>query len=105
MHRVKNLFPGIALCLAIMLVGELTADLLGGYIIKLQGIENGSSPVSGIFMAVILGLLVRNTFGMSDYFRDGVSFSMQHMLKAGIVLLGIRLSFYDVIKLGTWESR
>ena len=102
MKKIKQVLPGIAFCFAVMLLGGVIADIIGQVITRLQGLENASSPISGIFLAVILGLLIRNIFGLPLIFKDGVIFSIHFMLKFGIVLLGIRLSFLDVLKLGSW---
>jgi uncharacterized integral membrane protein (TIGR00698 family) len=86
-----------------MYIGTLIADLIGIGIARLQGISAvSSSPVSGVFIAILLGLLIRNFIGLHHYAREGVSFSIKFILKFGIILLGIRLSFIDVVKLGAW---
>ncbi|MEW6622857.1 MAG: putative sulfate exporter family transporter [Bacillota bacterium] len=103
MLRIKQLMPGIILCFVIMVIGSILADYLGKGINYLQGLDyRGSSPISGIFMAVLLGLCIRNTFGLHERLKEGVMFSIRWLLKLGIILLGIRLSFFDVIKLGSW---
>lgn len=97
-----KVFPGVLLCLVIMLLGAELAQWLGKAMLHLQGIEAGSSPVSGILVAIILGLLVRNFIGLHSFFKEGVTFSIKIILKAGIILLGIRLSIFDVLALGGW---
>src|SRR5699024_6833321 len=58
------------------------------------------TPVSGIFVAIIIGIIIRNTFGMKDYFKSGISFAVKYALRAGIILLGLRLSLAEALKLG-----
>ncbi|MCT8138566.1 putative sulfate exporter family transporter [Anaerobacillus sp. CMMVII] len=95
--------PGIILCLLVLLIAIQLSDWLGGFVNRLQGIlEEGKSPISSIFTAIVLGLLIRNLLGLHPTFQEGVNFSVKIILKAGIILLGIRLSFLDVIKLGAW---
>lgn len=103
----KNLFiqliPGVILCTGIMFLGSVTSDWMGQYINKIQGLPiNSPSPISGIFVAIILGLLIRNLLGLHGIFVSGVQFSLKFILKLGIILLGIRLSFIDVVKLGAF---
>ncbi|OLS38359.1 hypothetical protein BTR22_06585 [Alkalihalophilus pseudofirmus] len=99
----KSLIPGVLLCLVIMLGGAYLAEWLGQYVNRLQGISaTSSSPISSIFVAIILGLLIRNIIGLQEIFKDGVTFSIKFILKFGIILLGIRLSFIDVVTLGAW---
>lgn len=103
MKKFYKLAPGIALCFTLMLLGSFLAGWLGKGINLLQGLpSDSSSPISGIFVAIILGLLVRNIIGLQEIFNDGVSFSIKYLLRFGIILLGIRLSFMDVVKLGAW---
>src|SRR5699024_1603251 len=58
------------------------------------------TPVSGIFVAIIIGIIIRNMFGMKDYFKSGISFAVKYALRAGIILLGLRLSLAEALKLG-----
>ena len=53
-------------------------------------------------MAILLGLLAANTVGTAAVFRPGLAFAVKRMLRLGIILVGIRLSFFDVVKLGAW---
>src|SRR5699024_12573741 len=50
--------------------------------------------------AIIIGIIIRNTFGMKDYFKSGISFAVKYALRAGIILLGLRLSLAEALKLG-----
>ncbi|WP_227937683.1 YeiH family protein [Alkalihalobacillus deserti] len=100
---LTKVIPGSLYCLSIMLISTVMAKWLGQWINQLQGLPiNSSSPISSIFIAIILGLLIRNIIGLQEIFKDGVVFSIKFILKFGIILLGIRLSFIDVIKLATW---
>src|SRR4030095_12398950 len=49
-----------------------------------------------------LGLVVANTIGTATIFRPGLAFSVRSLLRLGIILVGVRLSFFDVVKLGAW---
>lgn len=101
--KLIKFMPGLLLSLLIMIIGTFLAKWLGGWVNQLQGLPSTSpSPISSIFVAIILGLLVRNILGLQEVFKDGVTFSIKFVLKFGIILLGIRLSFIDVVKLGAW---
>lgn len=98
-----RILPGAALSLLIMLAGYVGAEWLGKALHYVQGLPgDSSSPISGIFVAIILGLLIRNIIGLHERFRAGVAFSIKYVLRFGIILLGVRLSFIDVMKLGAW---
>ena len=98
-----NLVPGLLLCFIVMMAGIYGADLIG---IGLRAVgilpEGGASPISGIFVAILLGIIIRNTIGLPDVFSKGISFSLKYALRAGIILLGLRLSLTEALKLGAW---
>lgn len=94
----KNL-PGLVAAVAVMVVGFWLADRIGGAILAAQGLS-GSSPVSGVPVAIVLGLLLRNTLPLPASLTPGLKFATTTVLRLGIVLVGIRLSFFDVLKLG-----
>lgn len=82
-----------------MLAGFWLADVVGRQILAAQGLS-GSSPVSGVPVAIVLGLLLRNTLPLPQSLSPGLKFATTTILRAGIVLVGIRLSLFDVVKLG-----
>lgn len=98
-----TLLPGLLLCLVVMFFGIYGAEFIG-YIMIQAGLLSPESdtPVSGIFVAIILGIIVRNTIGLSDVFSEGVSFSVKYVLRIGIILLGLRLSLMEALKLGAF---
>ena len=101
--RFVRALPGLVLCLVITLVGIYAAGLIGELIVLLGLLPEGSSsPVSGIFVAIILGIIIRNTIGLHTIFTEGVAFSIKYALRAGIILLGLRLSLTEALKLGAW---
>jgi uncharacterized membrane protein YadS len=64
-----------------------------------QGL-NASSPISGVPVAIILGLLLRNFTPLPAALTPGLKFCVTTVLRLGIVLIGIRLSAFDVLLLG-----
>ena len=93
---MSGIAPGLALAVAIALLGQFVAWALGA------GLLGGmKSPISATLVAIVLGMLVRNLTNFSPVFLPGVSFSLKRILRLGIVLLGIRLSLVD---LGTFGA-
>ncbi len=94
----------MALAVGVMLLAGEVARWMGAGLLRLQGLDPAgrSSPISGISLAILLGLLAANTVGTAAVFRPGLAFAVKRMLRLGIILVGIRLSFYDVLKLGAW---
>lgn len=82
-----------------MLAGFWLADIIGQGILRAQGLT-GSSPLSGVPVAIVLGLLLRNLLPLPSSLNPGLKFATTTILRAGIVIVGIRLSVFDVVKLG-----
>ena len=91
--------PGVIAAFIVMLAGFWLADQIGQQILRAQGLT-GSSPVSGVPVAIVLGLLLRNTLPLPASLSPGLKYATTTILRTGIVLVGIRLSFFDVVKLG-----
>ena len=91
--------PGVLAAFIVMLAGFWLADFTGQQILAAQGLI-GSSPVSGVPVAIVLGLLLRNTLPLPASLAPGLKFATTNILRAGIVLVGIRLSVFDVLNLG-----
>src|SRR5699024_2936840 len=84
-----------------MIFGFYTAEFIVYILIKIRHLSAESkTPLSGIFVAIIIGIMIRNTFDLSDIFKKGISFSVKYALRAGIILLGLRLSLIEAVKLG-----
>jgi uncharacterized integral membrane protein (TIGR00698 family) len=82
-----------------MYAGFWLADAIGQALLAAQGLT-GSSPVSGVPVAIVLGLALRNLLPLPSGLANGLKFATTTMLRAGIVLVGVKLSVFDVVKLG-----
>jgi uncharacterized integral membrane protein (TIGR00698 family) len=100
MARRLSQVPGILAALGVMIAGFWLADIIGRAILDAQGLSGGGSPISGVPVAIVLGLLIRNAFGIPAALNPGLKFSVTTLLRLGIVLVGIRLSAFDVARLG-----
>lgn len=58
--------------------------------------------ISALTLAIALGMLVGNTVypGIARAAAEGIAFSKQTLLRAGIVLYGLRLTFQDIANVG-----
>ncbi|MGO4516006.1 YeiH family protein [Terriglobus sp. 2YAB30_2] len=92
-----RLLPGIALLFGIGFLGKLIehefTHLRTEYHLRLPQIEY-------VLWAIILGLIVSNSIGVKPIFRPGVA-TYELWLKLGIVLVGARFVFSDVLRIGT----
>ena len=91
--RVPRLFLGILLAAAVVAVSVGLAEVVNTAL-GLAGL------VSFILVAIVVGMIIRNTVGLAAVFEAGVGFSLKKLLRLGIILLGIRLSILDVAKIG-----
>lgn len=82
--------PGWFLMLAIV--------LSSGWLSSLFAID-GKSFLDRTVMAIILGMIVGNLIDLPEVFRVGVK-NFEKVLKTGIVLLGLSLSFAELLRMG-----
>ncbi|OYT69295.1 MAG: hypothetical protein CFK49_04255 [Armatimonadetes bacterium JP3_11] len=101
---VVRILPGFLLSVAIMLVAIPLTNVLGAWVLSLQGIDptGKSSPISAVLTAIVIGILLRNLLPLPKAIEDGIKFSTTKILRLGIILVGIKLSLMDVFKLGVW---
>jgi len=90
-----TVLPGLILALLLAVAGQYLSELIG---VTLMGLPK--SPVSAIMMAILLGILIRNTITLPASFQPGIRFGLVRVLRLGIVLLGIRLSLGEVGAIG-----
>ena len=94
--KALRLIPGLVLLFATGFAGKIVEQSISSYgkahHLALPNIEY-------VLWAIIFGLVVSNTVGVPDVFRDGVD-TYEFWLKAGIVLQGARFLFGDILKLG-----
>ena len=91
--RGPGLIPGVVLASMTVLVAAALAELINS-VLGYDGL------VSFILVAIVLGMLIRNTIGLPEVFEPGVGFTLKKVLRLGIILLGIRLSLLDVLEIG-----
>lgn len=95
MSRLRDIAPGAALALAIAVAAHWLAGWLGTTVLSLP-----RSPVSGITLAILLGLALANLVALPAAVQCGMQFALTTMLRFGIVLLGLRLSVTEVGEIG-----
>ena len=95
-----SLLPGIAAAALVMGAALWLAEAIGRAIFMGRGLEAATSPISGVPVAIVLGLLLRNLLPLPAALTPGLKFCVTTVLRLGIVLVGIRLSAFDVLRLG-----
>jgi uncharacterized integral membrane protein (TIGR00698 family) len=87
--------PGVALALGLAFVGMRGAHWVGTTLLR-----SPHHPISPIMVALLLGLAIRNAIGLPAVYESGLRFCLRHVLRFGIVLLGLRLSLAAVGQIG-----
>ncbi len=90
-----TILPGLILALVLAIAGQFLSELIG---VTWMGLAK--SPISPIMLAILLGILVRNTVPLPTVFQAGIRFGLKRVLRLGIVLLGIRLSLGEIGAVG-----
>ena len=93
---IKSIFPGVILALVFCLFSQGINNVLA---IEIFG--TSKSPISTVLIAILLGILMGNAFTPRPGMMVGLDFTQQYILKLGIIFLGIRLSFSDLVKFGS----
>jgi uncharacterized integral membrane protein (TIGR00698 family) len=96
LQYLKSILPGIILALVFCLFSQGINNVLA---IEIFGTPK--SPISTVLIAILLGILMGNAFTPRPGMMVGLDFTQQYILKLGIIFLGIRLSFEELIKFGS----
>ena len=93
--RAGHLLPGLVLAALLALLGRMVSKGLGGGVL---GVD--SSPLSPILIAVVAGLVVRNSLGLPSVFEKGLQVCVKKVLRVGVALLGMQISLVAVAEIG-----
>ncbi|MEO6504772.1 MAG: putative sulfate exporter family transporter [Terrimesophilobacter sp.] len=85
-RRVAGLLPGLALAAA----GVAASLAIGQFL----------PTVSTLLIAIVLGVLLRNTVPLPAVVEPGLAYSAKKLLRLGIILLGLQLVLGDILGLG-----
>ena len=94
-QEVPGLLPGVLLAVALVALFVWLTGLLNAAL-------GFTGLISNILVVILAGMLVRNIFGVPAIFNPGISFCLKKLLRLGIILMGIRLSIFAVLKIGLW---
>ncbi|MCT4619439.1 MAG: putative sulfate exporter family transporter [Marinisporobacter sp.] len=86
---MKKYIPGL---IFVFMIGALS-KLLNEWMSEVLQLE-------ALTIGIVLGMVIKNTFGLKESLDLGVKFSLKKLLKVGIVLLGFKLNFFAIANLG-----
>jgi len=93
------LAPGLALALSLAAVAKQLAPWLGVHVFRQP--DPTKSPVSEILVAIVLGILIRNSIGLPGVYESGLRLCLKRVLRIGIALLGMRLTIMGLAQV--WQ--
>src|SRR5690625_5535743 len=86
---ISRMAPGLIVCFIVMFVGIYAADFIGLLIVKLNLLPEGSSsPVSGIFVAILIGIFLWIFIGLHKVFFCVVILYVEYVYRSGIIFPG-----------------
>lgn len=94
-QEFPKLIPGVLLSVALVSLFVWLTDLINNAL-GFKGL------ISYILMVIVAGILIRNIFAVPTIFAPGIDFCLKKLLRLGIMLMGIRLSIFGVLKIGAW---
>jgi len=94
-REIPGLLPGLIVASLLAWASINISDFIGKDLLGFT-----KSPISAVMIAIILGLLIRSVPFLPKFLLPGFRFSVKKVLRLGIILLGIRLTMFDVLKLG-----
>ena len=93
--EIPELIPGVLIIIALVALVIFLTDLINSAL-GFKGL------ISYILVVIVMGILLRNLITIPAIFMPGINFSVKKLLRLGIILMGIRLSIFDVLKIGAW---
>ena len=98
-----SVVPGIAAAAGVSTFGFLSADVLSKGLLAMQGLEGSTaSVVSGIPVAILAGLALNNLTTLPSNLVPGFKTCSTTLLRAGIICVGFKLSFFEMASLGAY---
>jgi len=60
--------------------------------------EPARHPIDAMLIAIVIGMVIRNSVGVPPRFHAGIRYAVITIMPLGIVLMGARLNFFDVVR-------
>jgi uncharacterized integral membrane protein (TIGR00698 family) len=84
---LRAALPGLLVAVVLALIARAVAQALAAGAAGLP-----KFPISPVMLAVVLGMLWRNTVGVPAWAAPGLKWAMHQLLRTGIALVGLRLT-------------
>ena len=81
MNSLKENITGLFLCATVFAAANVASAVTSALFITDQ-----KSPIPSVMFAVLIGILIKNTFKPNQHFQAGINFSLKYLLRLGITL-------------------
>jgi uncharacterized integral membrane protein (TIGR00698 family) len=95
--EVSSLVPGTVVAILLAWLSIWLSKYIG---VTLLGFDK--TPISAVMLAILLGLIIGAIVPLPRVLRPGFKFAVKKVLRLGIIMLGIRLTIFDVFRLGAY---
>jgi uncharacterized integral membrane protein (TIGR00698 family) len=95
--KVPSLLPGLLVAVLFAWLSVWLSKFIG---VSLLGFDK--TPVSAVMLGILLGLIIGALVPLPQVLKPGFKFAVKKVLRLGIIMLGIRLTIFDVFKLGVY---
>ncbi|MGZ4974912.1 MAG: YeiH family protein [Limisphaerales bacterium] len=96
--------PGFILSFAIMIAAIFLSEVPVWPFTITGSDGKPTHPIEAVMMALILGMVVSNVFTLPKSMNPGIKFSVKKILPLGIIFLGARLNFIEMLKEGATDA-
>lgn len=95
--KIPSLLPGLLVAALLAWLSIWLSEFMG---VILLGFDK--TPISAVMLGILLGLIIGAIVPMPAALKSGLRFALKKVLRLGIIMLGIRLTIFDVFKLGAY---
>ncbi len=95
--KVPTLVPGLVAAILLAWLSIWLSKFIGVTLLDFE-----KTPISPVMLAILLGLIISTVIPMPKVLKLGLTFAVKKVLRLGIIMLGIRLTIFDVFKLGVY---
>ncbi len=96
-NEVPSLLPGLLVSALLAWLSIWLSKVIG---VTILGFDK--TPISAVMLAILLGLIVGAVIPLPQVLKPGLRFAVKKVLRLGIIMLGVRLTIFDVFKLGAY---
>ena len=97
----KDVLPGLGLATVVGIVAYLMNQLpFAPFTMPGKDLAHPQHPIESVLLAILIGLLVNNLIKLPKSIAPGAKYCLKSVLSLGIIFMGSKLNFIDVMKMG-----